>query len=561
VAPARAEAAEARVSVPKWPLHGRRAWKALASHFAGIRDVDLRTLFEEDQRRAERFALDACGLYFDYSKQRIREETLRHLVGLAEECGLRERIEAMFRGEKINTSEGRAVLHVALRAPRGASIVLDGEDVVAQVHGVLDRLFAFAKAVRSGERRGHTGQRIRSVVNLGIGGSDLGPAMATEALRPYADPALEVRYVANVDPSDLAAATRGLDPATTLFIVASKTFTTLETMANARAARAWSLAALHDERAVARHFVAVSTNAQAVRAFGIDPANMFEMWDWVGGRYSLPSAIGLSTLLAIGPEHFRAMLAGMHEMDEHFRRAPFTANLPVLMGLLSLWYIEFFGAQTHAVIPYDHSLRRFPAYLQQLVMESNGKGVTREGAVVGVDTGPIVWGEPGTSAQHSFFQLLHQGSQLVPCDFLVFSRSHHPITDQHEQLVANAFAQSAALAFGKTEEELRAEGVAPALIPHRTFEGNRPSSTILAEQLTPATLGKLVALYEHAVFTQAALWDIDAFDQWGVELGKQLASRIAPELTSVKEPELEHDASSNALIRRHRRQRSGEPER
>jgi glucose-6-phosphate isomerase len=526
-------------------LRERRAWKALQAHHAKLRDVHLRSLFAEDPRRGERLALEAAGLHLDYSKHRISDETLRLLFALAEESGLRARIEAMFRGEKINTTEGRAVLHVALRAPRDRRVVLDGVDVVAGVHAVLDRMVAFAERVRSGSWLGHTGQRIRSVVNLGIGGSDLGPAMAHEALRHYADRSLDVRFVSNVDPTDFAETTRDLDPASTLFIVASKTFTTLETMANARAARDWSLRALRDERAVAKHFVAVSTNAAEVARFGIDSGSMFEFWDWVGGRYSLASAIGLSTLLAVGPRHFGELLAGFHELDEHFRTAPFERNLPVLMGLLGIWYTDFFGAQTHAVLPYDQYLKRFPAYLQQLVMESNGKRVTLGGATVDYPTSPIVWGEPGSNGQHSFFQLLHQGTQLVPCDFIAFAQSLNPRERQHDLLLANALAQSEALAFGKSEPGA----------PHRSFDGNRPSSTLLAQRLTPETLGKLIALYEHAVFTQAAVWDIDAFDQWGVELGKQLASRIVPELEAAAEPALAHDSSTNALIRRIRRLR------
>jgi glucose-6-phosphate isomerase len=523
----------------------------LQVHHAALRDVHLRALFDEDPGRAERLALEAVGLHFDYSKHRVTDETLRLLLKLAAESGLRGRIDAMFRGEKINTSEGRAALHVALRAPRDRRIELDGVDVVAQVHAVLDRMIGFAERVRSGAWLGHTGERMRTVVNLGIGGSDLGPAMACEALRHYSDRSLELRFVSNVDPTDFAEATRDLDPASTLFIVASKTFTTLETMTNARVARDWSLRKLRAEKAVAKHFVAVSANAAEVEAFGIDPANMFEFWDWVGGRYSLASAIGLSVLIAIGPRHFRELLAGFHQMDEHFRTAPFEKNMPVLMGLLGVWYADFFDAQTQAVLPYDQYLRRFPAYLQQLVMESNGKRVTRGGTPVDCATSPILWGEIGTNGQHSFFQLLHQGTHLVPCDFIAFARSlntndasnpSNPAGEQHELLLANALAQSEALAFGKHESA--------AVAPHRSFEGNRPSSFLLAERLTPETLGKLIALYEHSVFTQAAIWDIDAFDQWGVELGKQLASRIAPELAESAEPALAHDSSTNALIRR-----------
>jgi glucose-6-phosphate isomerase len=542
----RAEGATEKTMTTATPaLRERRAWMALPAHHASLRDVHLRTLFAEDPGRGERLAVEAAGLHLDYSKHRITDETLRLLLQLAEETGLRGRIDAMFRGDKINTTERRAVLHVALRAPRDRKILLDGVDVVPQVHAVLDRMFAFAERVRGGGWLGHTGQRIRSVVNLGIGGSDLGPAMAHAALRHYAERSLDVRFVSNVDPTDLAEATRDLDPASTLFIVASKTFTTLETMTNARAARDWSLRALGDERAVARHFVAVSSNAAEVARFGIDTGNMFEFWDWVGGRYSLASAIGLSTLLAVGPRRFRELLDGFHQLDEHFRTASFERNLPVLMGLLSVWYADFFGAQTHAVLPYDQYLKRFPAYLQQLAMESNGKRVTLGGAPVEVPTAPVLWGEPGSNGQHSFFQLLHQGTHLVPCDFIAFAQSLNPLGRQHELLLANMLAQSEALAFGKHEPDA----------PHRSFEGNRPSSTLLAERLTPETLGKLIALYEHSVFTQAAIWDIDAFDQWGVELGKQLTSRIVPELEAEAEPALAHDSSTNALIRRVRRAR------
>ncbi len=537
-------------------LRERRAWRELQTHHASLRDVHLRTLFAGDPHRAERFSLEAAGLHLDYSKHRITDETLRLLLALAGESGLRARIDAMFAGARINTTEDRAVLHVALRAPRESSLWLDGEDVVPKVHAVLDRMFAFAERVRGGGWLGHTGRRIRNVVNLGIGGSDLGPVMAEEALRQHADHSLRFRFVSNVDPTDFAEATRDLDPAETLFIVASKTFTTLETMSNAQAARQWCLRALGDERAVAKHFVAVSTHAAEVGRFGIDTQNMFEFWDWVGGRYSLPSAIGLSTLLAIGPVHFRALLAGFHQLDEHFRSAPFERNLPVLMGLLSLWYTNFFGTQTHAVLPYAQSLKRFPAYLQQLTMESNGKHVTLSGVEVEHATSPIVWGEPGTNGQHSFHQLLHQGTPLVPSDFILFAQGlaaqDEPSRRQHELLVANALAQSEALAFGKTPAEVRAEGIPAPLAPHRSFAGNRPSSTLLARRLDPETLGKLVALYEHSVFTQAAVWDIDAFDQWGVELGKQLANRIVPELAAADPPALAHDSSTNALIRRYR---------
>ncbi len=537
------------------PLRTRAAWCALAAHHARVRDLHLRDLFRQDPERGERLTAEGAGLFLDYAKHRITDETLRLLLALAEETGLRERIDAMFRGEKINRTEDRAVLHVALRAPRGASIVVDGRDVVPEVHAVLDRMAAFAARVRSGGWTGHTGKPIRTVINIGIGGSDLGPAMAYEALRHYASRELAVRFVSNVDGTDFAEATRDLDPAETLFIVSSKTFTTQETMTNAATARAWLLGALRDPAAVARHFVAVSTNAAAVREFGIDVANMFGFWDWVGGRYSMDSAIGLSTMLAVGPEHFRAMLAGFHAMDEHFRTAPFAQNLPVLMGLLAIWYTNFFGAQTLAVLPYDQYLKRFPAYLQQLVMESNGKHVTLAGAPVDYDTAPIVWGEPGTNGQHSFFQLLHQGTRLVPCDFIACCEPLNPLGDHHDLLVANLFAQAEALAFGRTAEEVRAAGTPEWLVPHRVCPGNRPSSIVLAERLTPATLGALVALYEHSVFTQGAIWNIDSFDQWGVELGKALARRIVPELQAEAPPALAHDSSTNALIRRYRRSR------
>jgi glucose-6-phosphate isomerase len=502
-------------------------------------------------------ALEAVGLYLDYSKNRVTDETLRLLLQLAEESGLRDRIDAMFRGDKINVTEKRAVLHVALRAPRDAKIFVDGQDVVPEVHAVLDRMTAFANQVRSGAWKGHTGKRIRNVINIGIGGSDLGPVMAYEALKHYSDRSLDCRFVSNIDGTDFAEAVRDLDPAETLFIVSSKTFTTLETMTNARTARAWSLAGLGgDERSVAKHFVAVSTNAAEVTKFGIDVANMFGFWDWVGGRYSMDSAIGLSTMIAIGPEGFRAMLVGFRQMDEHFRTAPFARNLPVLMGLLSLWYNDFFGAQTVAVLPYEQYLKRFPAYLQQLTMESNGKHVTLEGVPVDRDTGPIYWGEPGTNGQHSFYQLIHQGTRLIPCDFIAFAKPLNVVGRHHDMLLANVFAQTEALAFGKTPEQVKAEGTPDWLVPHRVFEGNRPSNTILAERLTPQTLGTLVALYEHAVFTQGVIWNIDSFDQWGVELGKVLAQRIIPELESAAEPALEHDSSTNTLIRRYRAQRS-----
>ena len=529
----------------------RPAWKALAEHARDVRSAHLRELFAADSRRAEQMSVEAAGILLDYSKNRATGETMRRLLQLAVESGLRERIDAMFRGEKINVTEKRAVLHVALRAPRGTSFLVDGVDVVPQVHAVVDRMADFARRIRSGEWKGHTGKPIRSLVNIGIGGSDLGPVMAFEALRHHSDRGLVFRFVSNVDGTDLLEATRDLDPAETLFIVSSKTFTTLETMTNARSARAWLLAALGGvEAAVARHFVAVSTNAVEVRRFGIDAANMFGFWDWVGGRYSMDSAIGLSTMVAVGEEHFRALLAGFHEVDEHFRTAPFERNLPVLMGLLSIWYNDFFGAETVAVLPYDQYLKRFPAYLQQLAMESNGKSVTREGRPVDCDTAPIVWGEPGTNGQHSFYQLLHQGTRLVPCDFIAFGRPLNPLDAHHDILLANVLAQGEALAFGKTAQEARAEGIAEDLVPHRTFEGNRPSNLLLLERLTPAALGKLVALYEHSVFTQGVIWGINSFDQWGVELGKSLATRILAELQSGPEPAPAHDASTNALIRR-----------
>jgi glucose-6-phosphate isomerase len=530
------------------------AWKALAQHQRGIRDLQLRELFAKDRARAERMTIEAAGVTLDYSKNRVTDETIRLLLALAEQSGLRARIDAMFRGERINVTENRAVLHVALRAPRGTSIVLDGENVVPEVHAVLDKMAEFSERVRSGAWKGHSGKRIRNVINIGIGGSDLGPVMAYEALKHYSERGMTFRFVSNVDGTDFAEATHDLDAAETLFIVASKTFTTLETMTNAHTAREWSLRALGgDEKAVARHFVAVSTNAAKVAEFGIDTANMFGFWDWVGGRYSMDSAIGLSTMLAIGPEHFREMLAGFREMDEHYRSAPFERNLPVLMGLLALWYNDFFGAQTVAVLPYEQYLKRFPAYLQQLTMESNGKHVTVAGKPVKRDTGPIYWGEPGTNGQHSFYQLIHQGTRLIPCDFIAFAQSLNPLGRHHDMLLANVFAQAEALAFGKTPDEVKAEGTPDWLVPHRVFEGNRPSNTILAQRLTPATLGKLVALYEHSVYTQGAIWRIDSFDQWGVELGKVLAQRIVPELESGTEPELAHDSSTNALIRLYRK--------
>jgi glucose-6-phosphate isomerase len=538
----------------------RPAWNALVAHHGQVKDVHLRTLFAEDPTRGERLTVEAVGVFLDYSKNRITDDTLRLLLQLARECGVRERIDAMFQGEQINSTENRAVLHVALRAPRDASIVLDGKNVVPDVHAVLDKMAGFASRVRSGEWKGHAGKRIRNVINVGIGGSDLGPVMAYDALRHYSDRSMTFRFVSNVDGIDLVEATRDLDPAETLFIVSSKTFTTLETMTNAESARAWLLAGLGGDRAaVARHFVAVSTNAEKVSAFGIDTGNMFGFWDWVGGRYSMDSAIGLSTMIAIGPDHFRAMLDGFHRMDEHFRSAPFEKNLPVLMGLLSVWYTDFFGAETVAVLPYENYLKRFPAYLQQLTMESNGKHVTLGGETVGYDTGPIYWGEPGTNGQHSFYQLIHQGTRLIPCDFIAFADALTPLGRHHDILLANVFAQAEALAFGKTAEQVKAEGTAAALVPHRVFEGNRPSNTILADRLTPGTLGALVALYEHSVFTQGAIWNVNPFDQWGVELGKALAQAIIPELESVETPALAHDSSTNNLIRRYRARRSGQP--
>jgi glucose-6-phosphate isomerase len=541
---------------PTQSITQRPAWQALAAHYQEIKDVHLRTLFAQDAARGERFALQAAGLYLDYSKQRISAETLRLLLDLAAESDLRRKIDAMFRGERINLTENRAALHVALRAPRGEQILFDRKNVVPEVHAVLDKMAAFSNRLRSGKWKGYTGRRIRNVVNIGIGGSDLGPVMAYEALRHYSARDLTFRFVSNVDGTDFAEATYDLDAAETLFIVSSKTFTTLETMTNAHTARAWTLATLKDDAAIARHFVAVSTNARAASAFGIDTANMFGFWDWVGGRYSMDSAIGLSTMLAIGPVNFHSLLAGFHEMDEHFRSAPFEQNMPVLMGLLSLWYNDFFGAQTVAVLPYDQYLKRFPAYLQQLTMESNGKYVTLDGQVIDdYQTGPVYWGEPGTNGQHSFYQLIHQGTRLIPCDFIGFANTLNPLADHHDILMSNIFAQAEALAFGKTAGQLKAEGTPNWLVPHRTFEGNRPSNVILAEQLTPEILGKLVALYEHSVFTQAAIWNIDPFDQWGVELGKVLAMRIIPELQSPTPPDLQHDSSTNTLIRRYRRLR------
>jgi glucose-6-phosphate isomerase len=539
------------------PLFKRPAWKALKAHYAEVRTLHLRNLFADDPKRADRFSLEAAGIHVDFSKHRITEETKTLLVNLAEESGLREKIDAMFRGDKINVTENRAVLHVALRAPRETSIRVDGDNVVPKVHEVLERMARFAERVRNGAWTGHTGKRIRHIVNIGIGGSDLGPVMAYEALKYYSERGLSFHFVSNIDGTDFAEATYGLDPAETLFIVSSKTFTTLETMTNARTARDWSIRGLGgDERSVAKHFVAVSTNAGEVRKFGIDTANMFEFWDWVGGRYSMDSAIGLSTMLAIGPDHFHAMLDGFHEMDEHFRTTPFERNLPVLMGLLVIWYNNFFGAQTVAVLPYEQYLKRFPAYLQQLTMESNGKRATLDGAVATYDTSPIYWGEPGTNGQHSFYQLIHQGTRLIPCDFIAFRETLNPLGRHHAMLLANMLAQGEALAFGKTAEEVRQEGTPDWLVPHRQFEGNRPSTTILAEQLTPRSLGKLIALYEHSVFTQGVIWNINSFDQWGVELGKVLAQRIIPELESKDEPELHHDSSTNQLIRRCRAHKS-----
>ena len=534
-------------------LTGRSGWKALESHHQKVRELHLRQLFADDPKRGERLNTEAVGLYLDYSKNRVTDETLKLLIQLADECGLRARIDAMFRGEKINITENRAVLHVALRAPKGTSIVVDGENVVPQVHAVLDKMADFSNRVRSGEWKGHTGKRIRNVINIGIGGSDLGPVMAYEALKHYSDRAITFRFVSNIDGTDFAEAVQDLDPSETLFIISSKTFTTLETMTNAHTARDWSLKGLGgDVNAVAKHFVAVSTNAAKVSEFGIDTTNMFGFWDWVGGRYSMDSAIGLSTMVATGPDNFRALLDGFHEMDEHFRTAPFEQNLPVLLGLLAVWYTDFFGAETVAVLPYEQYLKRFPAYLQQLTMESNGKHVTLQGTKVDYPTGQIYWGEPGTNGQHSFYQLIHQGTRLIPCDFIAFVETLNPLGRHHDMLLANVFAQTEALAFGKTPEEVKAEGTADWLVPHRVFEGNRPSNTILADRLTPQNLGKLVALYEHSVFTQGTIWNIDSFDQWGVELGKVLAQRIVPELESKTEPELGHDSSTNHLIRRYR---------
>jgi glucose-6-phosphate isomerase len=538
-------------------LTKRKAWNALKVHYKKVGERHLRQLFEDDPKRAEKFTVEAVGIYFDYSKNRITEKTLRLLLELAEESGLRERIDAMFRGEKINVTENRAVLHVALRAPKDASIVVDGRNVVPEVHAVLDKMTAFCNRVRSGAWTGHTGKRIRNVINVGIGGSDLGPVMAYEALKHYSERGMTFRFVSNVDSTDFAEAVADLDPSETLFVISSKTFTTLETMTNAHTARDWALKGLGaDEKAVAKHFVAVSTNAAEVAKFGIDTENMFGFWDWVGGRYSMDSAIGLSIMLAIGPENFRAMLRGFHQMDEHFRTAPFEHNLPVLLGLLGIWYTDFFGAETVAVLPYEQYLKRFPAYLQQLTMESNGKHVTLEGKQVDYDTGPIYWGEPGTNGQHSFYQLIHQGTRLIPCDFIAFAKTLNPLGRHHDMLLANVFAQSEALAFGKTAKQVKAEGTPDWLVPHRVFEGNRPSNTFLLDLLTPEVLGKLVALYEHSVFTQGTVWQIDSFDQWGVELGKVLAQRIIPELESKTEPQLKHDGSTNAAIQRYRQMKS-----
>jgi glucose-6-phosphate isomerase len=535
-------------------LSGRPAWKALEAHYEQIHDTPIKQLFSDDPARGERYTLEAAGIFLDYSKNRITDQTLKLLIQLAEESGLKARIDAMFSGEKINITENRAVLHVALRAPKGEKILVDGEDVVPAVHVVLEKMAGFADRVRSGAWKGHTGKRIRNVINIGIGGSDLGPVMAYEALKHYSQRDITFRFVSNVDGTDFAEAVQDLNADETLFLVASKTFTTLETMTNAHSARDWSLAGLGgDEKAVAKHFVAISTNAKEVEKFGIDTANMFEFWDWVGGRYSMDSAIGLSTMLAIGPDNFRAMLDGFHQMDEHFRTAPFASNLPVLLGLLTVWYTDFFDAQTVAVLPYEQYLKRFPAYLQQLTMESNGKHVTLDGTHVATETGPIYWGEPGTNGQHSFYQLIHQGTRLIPCDFIGFYKTLNPLGRHHDMLMANVFAQAEALAFGKTAEQVKAEGTPDWLVPHRVFEGNRPSNTILADHLTPEVLGKLIALYEHVVFTQGTIWSIDSFDQWGVELGKVLAQKIIGELESATEPALTHDTSTTNLIRRYRK--------
>jgi glucose-6-phosphate isomerase len=553
-----AASAQSAAKKPKaiTPLTKRKAWKALGAHYKKISKIHLRKLFADDPKRGERLTLEAAGIFLDYSKHRINDQTIKLLLQLADESRLRERIDAMFGGEKINITEKRAVLHVALRAPKGSSILVDGENVVPGVHAVLDKMASFCDRVRSGAWKGHTGKRIRNVINIGIGGSDLGPVMAYEALKSYSERALTFRFVSNVDGTDFAEAVQGVDPAETLWIVSSKTFTTLETMTNAHTARDWTLRGLGgDEKSIAKHFVAVSTNAAEVTKFGIDTANMFEFWDWVGGRYSMDSAIGLSTMLAIGPDNFRAMLSGFHQMDEHFRTAPFKQNLPVLMGLLSIWYGDFFGSQTSGVFPYEQYMKRFPAYLQQLTMESNGKHVTLDGTHVNYQTGAIYWGEPGTNGQHSFYQLIHQGTELIPCDFIAFAQALNPVGRHHDMLLANVFAQAEALAFGKTPEQVKKEGTPDWLVPHRVFEGNRPSNTILLDKLTPEALGKLVALYEHSVFTQGTIWHIDSFDQWGVELGKVLAQRIIPEIESATEPKLAHDSSTNGLIRRYRKSR------
>ena len=534
-------------------LTQRPAWKALQDHSQKVKSLHMRNLFADDPQRAERFSLEALGIYLDYSKNRITGETIPLLLDLAKSSGLQGRIEAMFRGDKINITEQRAVLHVALRAPKDQSILVDGENVVPKVHQVLDKMSAFADRVRSGEWKGHTGKRIRNVVNIGIGGSDLGPMMAYEALKHYSDRNLTLRFVSNIDGTDIAEATRDLDPAETLFIICSKTFKTIETLTNAQSARDWCLNSLSDNQAVAKHFVAVSTNKEEVAKFGIDTANMFEFWDWVGGRYSYESAIGLSVMIGIGPENFRDMLAGFHAMDEHFQTAPFDKNLPVLLGMLGIWYANFFGAETHAILPYDQYLWRLSAYCQQLDMESNGKHVDLDGNVVDYNTGPVIWGQPGTNGQHAYYQLIHQGTRLIPCDFIGFCQSLNPVEPHHDLLMANCFAQTEALAFGKTAQEVEAEGVDPSLVQHRTFEGNRPTNTILATRFTPEMLGKLIALYEHKVFVQGTIWNINSFDQWGVELGKVLANRISPELTSKAEPKLDHDSSTNTLIHRYRR--------
>jgi glucose-6-phosphate isomerase len=538
------------------PLTKRKAWKALTAHYKKISKVHLRKLFADDPKRGERLTLEAAGIFLDYSKHRINDQTIKLLLQLADESRLRERIDAMFSGEKINITEKRAVLHVALRAPKGSSIIVDGENVVPGVHAVLDKMSSFCDRVRSGDWKGHTGKRIRNIINIGIGGSDLGPVMAYEALKSYSDRSLTFRFVSNVDGTDFAEAVRDIEAAETLWIVSSKTFTTLETMTNAHTARDWTLAGLGgDEKSIAKHFVAVSTNAAEVTKFGIDTANMFGFWDWVGGRYSMDSAIGLSTMLAIGPDNFRAMLSGFHQIDEHFRTVPFKQNLPVLLGLLSIWYGDFFGAQTSGVFPYEQYLKRFPAYLQQLTMESNGKHVTLDGTHVNYQTGAIYWGEPGTNGQHSFYQLIHQGTELIPCDFIAFAQALNPVGRHHDMLLANVLAQAEALAFGKTPEQVKKEGTPDWLVPHRVFEGNRPSSVMFLDKLTPEALGKLVALYEHSVFTQGTIWHIDSFDQWGVELGKVLAQRIIPEIESPTEPKLAHDSSTNSLIRRYRKLR------